>query len=646
MITSWTLCNFKSVREMRNLPLAPLTVLAGENSSGKSTLIQSMLLVSQTLSSKVGTHPIVLNGHLAKLGQFADLKSVGGKSNVITIGWECSVRPLSLSRRWRANALLGRSSAATLLEESQRISCEVSFGSSVGAPRKKAGEAELAQLYPRLSEVTLRRRAPSGQEADSARSLGIGALAGSVTGRIAELMLPKSDVARGTESIRYLPTLDSASRAEIDEELGFGELDAQTEPAGCALRHFLPRRLDVAVRLSDTRAQEIVTLLYELCETSGRMGLGFSPRRFQTTLGHETEIPASVCKVLEELVGKAIVSHLQSYMEARTPSLRGKQAARRNLSISVVERQDLATMLSTRQVELFEVVRDAFVDIYGTKSRMVGIPLPGGIDGVVDYFEGLFSANLKYLGPLRDEPRALYPLAPTADPTDVGLRGENTAAVLELNKNRPVTNLRPEQLDSVGASSAPSKPPLKEAVRMWLEHIGVGHRIDTKDMGRLGHEMKVQVTADDDTGFHDLTHVGVGVSQVLPILVSSLLAEPDSVLLFEQPELHLHPRVQSLLADFFLAMATLGKQCIIETHSEHLINRLRLRSALAEGGSVTNLLQIYFAKRSEGVSVFTPVKVNEYGAIANWPEGFFDQAELEAERILNAAMAKRDKDRK
>jgi len=108
----------------------------------------------------------------------------------------------------------------------------------------------------------------------------------------------------------------------------------------------------------------------------------------------------------------------------------------------------------------------------------------------------------------------------------------------------------------------------------------------------------------------------------------------------EQPELHLNPKVQTRLADFFLSMALLGKQCLIETHSEYLITRLRLRSVLAEGDSFSNLMKLYFVEKNNGRSEFRSVKINEYGAIVDWPSGFFDQSQREVEDILLAAANK------
>jgi predicted ATPase len=89
-------------------------------------------------------------------------------------------------------------------------------------------------------------------------------------------------------------------------------------------------------------------------------------------------------------------------------------------------------------------------------------------------------------------------------------------------------------------------------------------------------------------------------------------------------------------------MALLGKQCVIETHSEYLINRLRLRIASSEINiPLSPMIKIYFVEKEGDSSTFREVIVNEYGAIPEWPDGFFDQSQDEAEHILRAATAKR-----
>ncbi len=72
-----------------------------------------------------------------------------------------------------------------------------------------------------------------------------------------------------------------------------------------------------------------------------------------------------------------------------------------------------------------------------------------------------------------------------------------------------------------------------------------------------------------------LADVGFGVSQILPVLTTAFLSEPEGILIFEQPEIHLHPRAQARLAELIVCFARTGRRVLIETHSDHLINRLR-----------------------------------------------------------------------
>ena len=279
-------------------------------------------------------------------------------------------------------------------------------------------------------------------------------------------------------------------------------------------------------------------------------------------------------------------------------------------------------------------------DIDNESKKTTRVPLPGTLTDANGYLEYQFGNSLRYLGPLRDEPKPLYPLAPAANPDDVGLRGEHTAFILELHKNKRVEYLSPENFRKPQVSRKLVSRTLEEAVVDWLKYLGVANSIKSRDRGKLGHELKVGLI--DSKISHDLTHVGVGVSQVLPILVMCLLANKDSTLVFEQPELHLHPKVQTLLGDFFLSMALCNKQCIVETHSEYLIDRLRYRIASATiEDELTNQMKIYFVEKPQEDSKFREVEINEFGAITDWPVGFFDQSQQQAEEILIAATKKR-----
>ena len=104
-----------------------------------------------------------------------------------------------------------------------------------------------------------------------------------------------------------------------------------------------------------------------------------------------------------------------------------------------------------------------------------------------------------------------------------------------------------------------------------------------------------------------LDAVGVGVSQLLPVLVLCLLSEPGGVILLEQPELHLHPALQQRLADFLIAVARSGRQLIVETHSEYIVSRLRRRIAedTTEEDDLLAMSKIVFAERDRQTGLTT-----------------------------------------
>jgi predicted ATPase len=138
----------------------------------------------------------------------------------------------------------------------------------------------------------------------------------------------------------------------------------------------------------------------------------------------------------------------------------------------------------------------------------------------------------------------------------------------------------------------------------------------------------------------NMTAVGVGVSQVLPVLVMGLAADPGTVLLFEQPELHLHPAVQQRLGDFLLACSRSGRQVVVETHSDHLVTRLRRRIAEDADDRLVNQVAIFSADRTDGRSEFNLLKTNRYGGFDQWPDGFFDDGPRDAQHLVQAALRK------
>lgn len=595
MITKWKLSNFKSIRYPTELSLSPLTIFVGPNSSGKSTIIQSILLISQTLSSKVRSRSVVLNGHLARLGQFDDLRSFGGTNSTINIGWQC----------------VDYSNPKT-------VTCEISFDVD-----PDTSQPELMQLQPRLLECLIEydkehpRQEPRPPEHASIR--------------LTRLSSKNRDELRAQSG----PEMSSSSfGVHLDDEVlrEIKEFLPSAEVLGCDVHHFLPDHLYVRYDHVEQEAKSIVASLFQQIFRVPIPGVrGYINRNVQ--------IPPAVVELLR--------SKLQTTMAPLLPPLAlelfggasegGQTLKDWSMAIRRLGPQERTT--------LQKLIQDMAPEIIAAAKRgkdrnfqITTLDLPEGINDAVEYLDNFFSESVKYLGPLRDEPKALYPLAATVDPFDVGLRGEYTAAALDLHRVRPTRYYPPASLQIESMPTEFATVPLEAAVLDWLRYLGVADEIQTRDRGKIGHELKVVTSLAHKQ--NDLTHVGVGVSQVLPILVMCLLADPDTTLILEQPELHLHPRVQTLLADFFLSMALIGKQCIIETHSEYIINRLRLRTALVRDGDLSTMSKLYFVEPKDGASSIREVVVNKYGAILDWPEGFFDESQREAEEILKAASVK------
>lgn len=237
------------------------------------------------------------------------------------------------------------------------------------------------------------------------------------------------------------------------------------------------------------------------------------------------------------------------------------------------------------------------------------------------------SNYIRYIGPLRADPQASQKFNPSSEPDDVGSKGEYAAAVYEANKYHEVQYSDPETKEDKTTR-------LIDAINFWTNYIGIAHQVKTEEFGQSGFSWQIKHLP--SSKFRDLNCVGVGVSQVLPILIAGLLAPHGSILLIEQPELHLHPRAQSKLAEFFLSLINTNRQCVIETHSDTIIHTIRLN--LVKNKSLSEKIRIYFAQQSEfGQSSFDQIDISSSGSIVNWPDGFFDETLVIEDKIFRAA---------
>ncbi len=241
------------------------------------------------------------------------------------------------------------------------------------------------------------------------------------------------------------------------------------------------------------------------------------------------------------------------------------------------------------------------------------------------------ASQVHYVGPLRHAPHLPFGSAPDPDTGSVGIAGEHMAAVLQTK--RAATRRFPLPSDS---DKHDGQLTLEEAVNQWLRHLEMAESLTVRESAPLTYSVDLVPPGLEKAV--PLRAVGVGVSQVLPVIVQCLVAGPGALVILEQPELHLHPAAQQRLADFLIACTNWGQRILVETHSEYLVLRLRRRIAMDDSDELRQQVAILFAERDEqGDTTYREVAMNEVGGVIDWPDGFFDQGQNEAHELLIAA---------
>lgn len=604
--------DFKSV-DHQAVDLRPLTVVIGANSAGKSTLLQSILAVTQAVRSGAGSTEFPLNGELVGLGTFDETRNFRSRRPEGT--------PMEL--------------AFDLVDAS---------GSIPGV--EASGEESVDQLKWRAYVI-----GPEGADSDGAETSGFAHLS-SLQIEVCEMSSANSDdgstiltcdissfddggepidgvpvVTRRMPLVRGKGSIVAASgRVSDRRNMMTTSVDAVVLAGG--VPQLLLRRAGQFERLAELWWSTAFEAVQEFV-TEER-------RRVAAESGGGLPARPSVLAVDRAKLDFEELRFASRGADAHADAVTG-DLFRRWLALDDEERRELAASL----VELGETqfrtrLRERFGDAEWLDADVLVEHSGAAGDALwrASYISRQFFLNsVEYLGPIRQPPHVMHPRGPST--SKLGTMGEYTAAVLHAQRNTRVVMPTP-----AGPSE---RVPLGEALNFWLQQFGLADEARAEDRARVGFSLNI--TPRGTQHAVDLTAVGVGVSQILPVLLLCLLAEPGSLVLIEQPELHLHPKLQQDLADFLLACARSGRQLVIETHSQHVVNRLRYRIA-EDGTSATHeLIQLVFAENEDGITTYRNPEINPYGGLGDdWPAGFLDLTVRESQELVRESLAKRLRD--
>ncbi len=269
------------------------------------------------------------------------------------------------------------------------------------------------------------------------------------------------------------------------------------------------------------------------------------------------------------------------------------------------------------------------VKCYGFPDEAVGYyQNTGFLPDFVLAFENLFS-GIAYLGPLREYPKRSYVWAGES-PLDVGRRGE--LAVPALLASRSMGKV-------ISPGPRKRRQTVEERVGYWLQRMRLvdSFMLEPLAENRKVYELRVKTRSGGPQVL--ITDVGFGVSQILPVLVLCYYVPEGSIILLEQPEIHLHPSVQADLADVLIDVVNnRNVQIIVESHSEHLLRRLQRR--IAEEELAADKAALYFCRIEGGESQIERLHLDLFGNITNWPQDFWAD-EMSDRTAQVEAMARR-----
>lgn len=575
--------NFKSYANKQYIQFSDLSVLLGANSSGKSTALQALLMLKQTMECNSPDEELLLSGKYVALGDYDDVISdsvTGSFSLAVTLKQTEKSENMLDEDNFKIcwNFIRDVDSASAILNyidvyfENMHLSLKrVSKGlfDLYINDERIVFSVNIHNLL--LSNYVVHYDTKLNSKASELINVLSQTLISQKTTTVA------MDEPVGINAIRefYIRLLDRLQEKEIDK------ISLTEDTYNLALR---------VEKLID----EFVNLELPMYGSANRI----IPKDLRIRI---LELSFANLNSLEQLVN--ILTVYESYIS--------------NYKCSIPATSQLQGSYHLKGNPFWLLDRD-------DEKRNNLTQLKYALDFYNIFYKDIIS-KIFFVGPIRETPKGLYNIGFETVPKYVGPTGSYFASVLLHENKKEKIYILP---------SGKEKCTLSDALAEWMIHLNVASAVDVDRKNSFGFSVSIE---NMDHIKSDIMNVGIGTSQVLPVLISVLLSEPHEILIFEQPELHLHPYSQSRLADMFVEFCKQGRKIILETHSEYFLLRLRY-----------HIVKNNYSKESAAINFFhntgrTKVWTTNISGLGNieYPEDFRDETQELLDSILEAALGRK-----
>ena len=554
MIAKFSGKNYKAF-ESFDLELRPLTILLGANSSGKSALINSLLMLSQSAESFAITEsPLRMNGNKTGMGETLNIIRDKNPLNKLSFTFEFSPKD---------------------------------------SLRKSLSQIKSVAIQ---NHETVIRWMAHVMHATGTKSASFNRL----TAKVDQLLPDLHDHSKITDFKKNYIKLIKAYRAVIPKEkkgrnwpadfISFTEETSIQKIEDCLDAFFgvpLSRLIPAKVTYSFTynkRKELLFVSDYAQYNKFGNLIFSFKKD------GNNSRITSEILAL--SLIGRSRSEILKSLTLDSLQIAAGASAAANGYG--------------------------NFTSISGSSSpvaSLLGVYLNSTSKHLLQSLAGL---QVNHVSPLRAFPQRYYVLDKSIHHRKLNaLDGTELAEILKNN------------------------PTIKDEINVLFSRFNIG--IDVEKVNDIIYKIVVN---QNDVNL-ELTDVGFGISQVLPILVQAYLSPKNSLTIIEQPEIHLHPNMQAWLTDALISIALQSeKRFLIETHSDALIRRIRLRIVDESSKLSEDHVKIYYLHRNntQRCTSMDEIEVNENGDV-KWPKDFMDVEIKDTIEIQQLKFAKVSKER-